>query len=191
MNTAFIADQVRWCPIIDWAAASARAYRARSPSRGPSAARGGATTTEGHRASSVQAFFSPSLFSNTAYTEHHHHQEEDEELPDEDTSLFETRFLDSFGAPASASASPVSDPIRLFGRARVAATATDIACPQPVRPVSPLGVEFAESQGYEPTHYLDEPTASSSQAPPTRMHTRPRLRLRYMLKTKSRGACPS
>ncbi|KAJ6586431.1 hypothetical protein DFH09DRAFT_1308461 [Mycena vulgaris] len=89
----------------------------------------------GRRASSAQAFFSPSSYAN--YSSQQEHVEE--ELPDADTSLFDSGFLNSFGA--SASASPASDAVSPFDAAQQV-----LHAPQPVHAVSPHGVEFAEQQ---------------------------------------------
>ncbi|KAJ7485881.1 hypothetical protein FB451DRAFT_1392605 [Mycena latifolia] len=92
----------------------------------------------GRRASSAQAFFSPSSYANFSTQQQ---QEHVEELPDADTSLFEAGFLNSFGASASASASPSSDAVSPFEAAQQV-----LHAPQPVHAVSPHGVEFAEQQ---------------------------------------------
>ncbi|KAJ6525048.1 hypothetical protein DFH09DRAFT_1372019 [Mycena vulgaris] len=70
----------------------------------------------------------------------------EEELPDADTSLFDSGFLNSFGASASTSASPASDTVSPFDAAQQMLHAS-----QPVHAVSPHGVEFAEQrqQAYE------------------------------------------
>ncbi|KAJ7513048.1 hypothetical protein B0H11DRAFT_16728 [Mycena galericulata] len=99
----------------------------------------------GRRASSAQAFFSPSSFPQYASQEQgqQQQQEQEEELPDADTSLFEAGFLNSFGASGSAG-SPVSDAVSPFDAP--ASEQTVLHAPQPVHAVSPLGVEFAEQQ---------------------------------------------
>ncbi|KAJ7785196.1 hypothetical protein DFH07DRAFT_1054566 [Mycena maculata] len=96
----------------------------------------------GRRASSAQAFFSPSSFPNYA-SAGPQAQEQPEELPDADTSLFEVGFLHSFGASASGAGSPASDAVSPFDGA---GEQTMLHAPQPVHAVSPLGVEFAEQQ---------------------------------------------
>ncbi|KAJ7275780.1 hypothetical protein C8J57DRAFT_1505088 [Mycena rebaudengoi] len=107
----------------------------------------------GRRASSAQAYFSPTAFpydhqqqqqqqQGNSYA-HHKQQHEQEELPDADTSLFEPGFLHSFGASASTSASPTSDGVSPFDAPEHGPV---MHAPQPVHPVSPLGVEFAEQQ---------------------------------------------
>ncbi|KAJ7136732.1 hypothetical protein C8R44DRAFT_868856 [Mycena epipterygia] len=93
----------------------------------------------GRRASSAQAFFSPSSFANYSTSSDSQQQATEEELPDADTSLFEAGFLNSFGA--SASGSPSSDGVSPFDPAQQV-----VHAPQPMHAVSPLGVEFAEQQ---------------------------------------------
>ncbi|KAJ7039955.1 hypothetical protein C8F04DRAFT_1315040 [Mycena alexandri] len=132
----------------------------------------------GRRASSAQAFFAPSAFSHEAYQQQHHHQQqqhgqqqEDEELPDADTSLFEAGFLNSFGASASASASPVSEPISPFDPAFGGQGEQMLHAPQPVHAVSPLGGAFAsDAQGQVYHGYLDAPTASAPYAEHDNQH---------------------
>ncbi|KAJ6489881.1 hypothetical protein C8R45DRAFT_199627 [Mycena sanguinolenta] len=95
----------------------------------------------GRRASSAQAFFSPSSFPGyDASVASQQHVEE--ELPDANTSLFEVGFLNSFGGSAASptSSSPVNDAVSPFD----ASEATRLHAPQPVHVVSPLGVEFGE-----------------------------------------------
>ncbi|KAJ7191964.1 hypothetical protein GGX14DRAFT_480801 [Mycena pura] len=116
----------------------------------------------GRRASSAQAFFSPTSFKFPESAaaadavqqgqEQQHGSEPEEDLPDADTSLFDAGFLSSFGAPAAASdGSSVDDNegVSPFGAAPV------VHAPQPVHAVSPLGVDFAQPQPqtYEQPQY--------------------------------------
>ncbi|KAJ6614235.1 hypothetical protein B0H10DRAFT_172325 [Mycena sp. CBHHK59/15] len=87
------------------------------------------------RASSAQAFFSPSSFADYSSSGTQPQEHAEEELPDADTSLFEAGFLNSFDA----SASPASDAVSPFGAAQQV-----VHAPQPVHAGSPLGVEFTE-----------------------------------------------
>ncbi|KAJ7497915.1 hypothetical protein B0H11DRAFT_2384842 [Mycena galericulata] len=102
----------------------------------------------GRRASSAQAFFSPSSFPQSAGQG---------ELPDVDTSLFEAGFLNSFGGSASGSGtgSHVNDAVSPFDAPT--SEQTVLHSPQPVHAASPLGVEFAEhqAQGYEQQGMFD------------------------------------
>ncbi|KAJ7923342.1 hypothetical protein B0H13DRAFT_2316530 [Mycena leptocephala] len=114
----------------------------------------------GRRASSAQAFFSPSSFPGYSMSaQQHQHQQAEEELPDADTSLFEAGFFNSFGGSAAApsASSPVSDPVSPFDPAEQQGQI--VHAPRPVHAVSPLGVEFEQqqqqqqaAQGYEHAH---------------------------------------
>ncbi|KAJ6514291.1 hypothetical protein C8R47DRAFT_569727 [Mycena vitilis] len=108
----------------------------------------------GRRASSAQAFFSPSSYPNPDYSLHQQQQQQqqelqgEEELPDADTSLFEAGFLSSFGASASGGAapSPVADAVSPF-EDQQQHPQQQLHAPRPMHAVSPLGsMEFAEQQ---------------------------------------------
>ncbi|KAF8205172.1 hypothetical protein K438DRAFT_1757163 [Mycena galopus ATCC 62051] len=103
----------------------------------------------GRRASSAQAFFSPSSFPNYSSSGNAHQQQHvEEELPDANTSLFEAGFLNSFGgsAPSPTSSSPVNDGVSPFDAPE---QQTRLHAPQPVHAMSSLGVEFGEQQSQQ------------------------------------------
>ncbi|KAJ7156437.1 hypothetical protein C8R43DRAFT_1183811 [Mycena crocata] len=119
----------------------------------------------GRRASSAQAFFSPSSFSNYSTSGAEQVQEE---LPDADTSLFEAGFnLNSFGAAAPASPVGGGEAVSPFDAAEQQSV---LHAPQPVHAVSPHGVEFSEQQQHHATyeqehqtqHYLEDTYAADA-----------------------------
>ncbi|KAK7039806.1 HMG box domain-containing protein [Favolaschia claudopus] len=121
----------------------------------------------GRRASSAQAFFSPSSLSYTGYAGAAASQqpEAEEELPDADTSLFEAGFLNSFGGGGGGAMSPTTGGVSPFD-APEAQQQQQLHAPQPVHAVSPLGVEFAVPEpGYDGSYsYTAASTPLSSYA---------------------------
>ncbi|KAJ7064621.1 hypothetical protein C8F01DRAFT_1127487 [Mycena amicta] len=129
----------------------------------PSFSYGGAWNSPlGRRASSAQAFFSPTSL-KFAEHQHQHHQQADEELPDADTSLFDSGYLHAFPGAAHSHSSPPSNE----GVSVSPFESAILHAPQPIHPMSsPLGVEFAEQQqqAYEqqqPQVYMDDETPSA------------------------------
>ncbi|KAF7325613.1 HMG box domain-containing protein [Mycena kentingensis (nom. inval.)] len=118
----------------------------------------------GRRASSAQAFFSPTTIRE--FQQQQQQQQGEEELPDADTSLFNSSFLNSFGAaPASAgngggaeSVSPLEGPGPHI-----------LHAPQPIHPVSvmshsPLASDFAPGE-LEIAHAYDQQPPVFEHAP--------------------------
>ncbi|KAJ7238846.1 hypothetical protein B0H12DRAFT_88235 [Mycena haematopus] len=115
----------------------------------------------GRRASSAQAFFSPTSFSGydmSSSQQQQQHQHVEEELPDANTSLFEVGFLNSFGGSAASppSSSPPNDTVSPFD----APEHTLLHAPRPVHAMSPLGVEFGEQQQQSYASRTSTPTSS-------------------------------
>ncbi|CAK5282960.1 unnamed protein product [Mycena citricolor] len=102
----------------------------------------------GRRASSAQAFFSPTSFKfNTCGSDAAEYEQQlPEELPDADTSLFHPGFLNTFGG------APVSELAMANFEVQQASV---LHAPQPMNPVSPLNsVEF-----HPPAPQYSEPPA--------------------------------
>jgi hypothetical protein len=144
----------------------------------------------GRRASSAQAYFSPSSFAG--YSQHQQQQQQgEEELPDADTSLFDSGFLNSFGAAAGSptASSPVNDPVSPFDAQhhQQQQQQQTLHAPQPVHAMSPLAVELQQQQGQQQyehgaeqqypeqmeQHYLDDDAFADTLAYPPSEHSTP------------------
>ncbi|KAJ7635175.1 hypothetical protein FB45DRAFT_482069 [Roridomyces roridus] len=107
----------------------------------------------GRRASSAQAYFSPSAYPSPQQTQSQQ-EEAVEELPDADTSLFEAGFLNSFGASAGSPATTASagESVSPFDEQPM------LHAPQPVHPISPLGAPEFDGEQHQQQQQVYEET---------------------------------
>ncbi|KAJ7804044.1 hypothetical protein B0H14DRAFT_3486722 [Mycena olivaceomarginata] len=106
----------------------------------------------GRRASSAQAYFSQSSFAG--YSQHQQQQQQgEEELPDADTSLFDSGFLNSFGGGGFADGFLACErprqSVRRAAQQQQQQQQQTLHAPQPVHAMSPLAVELQQQQGQQ------------------------------------------
>ncbi|KAJ7362769.1 hypothetical protein DFH08DRAFT_951008 [Mycena albidolilacea] len=129
--------------------------------------------------SSAQAYFSPSSFAGYPVASQHHqrHQQQGEEgLPDAETSLFDSGFLNSSDAAGSPTASsPLNDPVSPFAAQQQQQQQT-LHAPQPQQQQGQQQYEHGAEQQYPrqmEQHYLDDDALADTLTYPSSEHSTP------------------